>query len=132
MQQCQGRAVAGKSFAPDSGGAAPGWLQSPRPEKSGSEMGRATGPVRETLLCGDCQNGCAGAWRIAEPEHEMLGDAAAARCPAPAHPAGFDGAAQGVSAAISWCDVFRLRRRIFDGGLPKTRARCVQSESPCC
>src|SRR5450432_1987147 len=62
----------------------------------------------------------------------MLGDAAAARCPAPAHPAGFDGVAQSVSAAISWCDVFRLRRRVFDCRLQPAGSRCVQSERPRC
>src|SRR5208283_6073727 len=62
----------------------------------------------------------------------MLGDAAAARRPASRAARGFDAAAQGVSAAVSRRDVFRLRRRLFDRGFQRAGAWRVPSQCPRC
>src|SRR5580698_6280587 len=58
----------------------------------------------------------------------MLGEITAACRSAPAHPAGFDGAAQGLSKAVFGRDVFRLRRRIFDCRFAGGRAGRIQSQ----
>ena len=95
----------------------PKWVAKPR-------------PVGPGLLRRHRQNGREGARRVVQSEHEMLGDAAAARRPASAAAAGLDAAAQGVSAAISRRDVFRLRRRLSDCGFRKAGARRVPGQCP--
>ena len=58
---------------------------------------------------------------VAQPEHEVLGDAAAARRPASPDQGGFDAAAEGLPAALPRRDVFGLRRRLPDCGVARNR-----------
>ena len=131
MQRCRGRAVAGLGFAFDSGRAAARWLQSAGHKKFPAEVGRATWPVGAGLLRRHRQDGREVPWRVVQFEHEMLGNAAAAYRPASAAPDGFDAVAQGVSAAISRRDVFRLRRWLFDCRVQRSSSRSVQGQRPC-
>ena len=122
----QGCALAGQGVASDSSRAAARRLQSARHKKSRSEMGRTPRPVGSEIATsaivkmdakalGASLNLNMKCWETLLP-HVVRH---------PLHPAGFDAAAQGVSTAIPWRDVFRLWWRLSDCRLERAGSRRV-------